>query len=139
MLRSGKKSDLVSCLQTDSPSHFGKADVKLIDGANMVHALGSDSSIKTFHDYAENKVIPFIKQHLITARRVDVIWERYLSDSLNATTGENKGAGVRQRLLSDGKLLKNWKSYFSKAANCFSTYQECLPNLLSMEGCLYNI
>ena len=59
-LRSGQKSDLVSCLQTDSPPDFGEADVKLIDGANMVHALGSDRSIKKFHDYAENKVIPFI-------------------------------------------------------------------------------
>ncbi len=34
-------------------SDFGEADVKLIDGASMVHVLGSDSNIKTFvRDYA---------------------------------------------------------------------------------------
>jgi len=87
---------------------FGEVDVKLIDGANMVHALKSDGSFKTFHDYAENKVIPFIKRHLITARRVDVIWDQYLSDSLKTTTKESRGAGVRQRLLSDGKFPKNY-------------------------------
>ena len=97
-LRSRQTSDLVYCLQTDSPSDYGEADVKLIDGANMVHAL----SIKTFHDYAENKMIPFIKWHLITARLDDVIWDRYLSDSLKATTTESRGAGVQQRLLNDG-------------------------------------
>ncbi len=47
------ESDLVSWLQTASPSDFGEADVKLIDGASMVHVLGSDSNIKTFYDFAE--------------------------------------------------------------------------------------
>jgi len=38
----GQKSDLVSYLQTDSPSDYGEADVKLIDDANVFHSLGSD-------------------------------------------------------------------------------------------------
>ena len=77
-LRSYQKSDLVSCLETDSPSDFDEADVKLIDGASMVHSLKLDRRIKTFHDYAEKKIIPFIEKHLATAKRVDVIWDRYL-------------------------------------------------------------
>ena len=87
-LRSGQKSDLVSCLKTDAPSDFDEADVKLIDGASMVHSLRCDKSIKTFREYAEKKVIPFIEKHLATAKCVDVIWDRYLSESLKATTGE---------------------------------------------------
>ena len=51
-LRSGQKSDLVPCLETGSPSDFDRADVKLIDGASMVHTLKLDRSINTFHDYA---------------------------------------------------------------------------------------
>ena len=122
-------------MQTDSPSDFGEADVKLIDGANMVHALGSDRSIKTFHDYAENKVIPFIKRHLITARRVDVIWDRYLSDSPKATTRESRGAGVRQHLLSDGKLPKTWSSYLHNAANKTELFQY-LSGVIAHPVCL---
>ena len=65
-LRSGQKSDLVSCLETDSPSDFDEADVKLIDGASLIHSLRLDRSIKTFREYAEQKVIPFSEKHLAT-------------------------------------------------------------------------
>ena len=40
VLRSGQKSDLLSCLEVDYPSDFDEADAKLIDGAHMVHFLG---------------------------------------------------------------------------------------------------
>ena len=78
----------------------------------MVHSLKIDSGVKRFCDYAEKKVIPFIKSQLATAD-VDVIWDRYLSNSIKATARENMGAGVRRRLPSggNGKLPKNWKSY----------------------------
>ena len=56
----------------------------------MVHFLKPDTSMKTFHDYAEKKVIPFIEKHLATAKRVDVIWDRYISDSLKVTTRERE-------------------------------------------------
>ena len=47
-------------------------------------------------------VIPFIENQLATAKCVDVIWDRYLSDSLKATARENRGAGIQQRLPSGG-------------------------------------
>ena len=40
VLRSGQKSDLLSCLEVDCPPDFDQADAKLIDGAHMVHFLG---------------------------------------------------------------------------------------------------
>ena len=45
-LRSGQKSDLVSCLETDSSSDFDEAGVKLIDDASLVHSLRLDRSTK---------------------------------------------------------------------------------------------
>ena len=40
VLRTGQKSDLLSCLEVDYPSNFDEVDAKLIDGAhNMVHCL----------------------------------------------------------------------------------------------------
>ena len=124
-LRSGQKSDLVPCLEADSPSDFNETDVKLIDGASMVHFLKPDTSMKTFHDYAEKKVIPFIEKHLATAKRVDVIWDGYISDSLKVTTRESRGAGVRQRLPSDGngKMPKNWESYLRNETNKMELFQ----------------
>ena len=54
VLRSGQKSDLLSCLEVDCPSDFNvQADAKLIYGAHMVHVLRPDSGIKSFRDYAD--------------------------------------------------------------------------------------
>ena len=58
VLRSGQKSDLLSCLEVDCPSDFDKADSKLFDGAHMVHVLRPDASIKSFCDYADKKATP---------------------------------------------------------------------------------
>ena len=60
-LRSGQKFYLVLCLETDSPSDFEEADMIPIDGASMVHYLGPEKSIKTFHDYAQKEVIPLLR------------------------------------------------------------------------------
>ena len=60
-LRSGQKSDFLSCLEVYCPSDFDEADGKLIDGAHMVHVLRPHASIKSFRDYADKKVIPYIE------------------------------------------------------------------------------
>ncbi len=41
-----------------------------------------DVSIKSFRDYADKKVIPYIETQLANTRRVDVIWDRNLPDGL---------------------------------------------------------
>ena len=82
-------------------------------------------------------MIPFIKWHLITARLDDVIWDRYLSDSLKAITTESRGAGVQQRLLSDGKFPKKWSSYLRNAANkteLFKTLSGVITQSVFEEG-----
>ena len=58
VLRSGQKSDVLSCLEVDCPSDFDEAASKLIDSAHMVHVLRPNASIKSFCDYADKKVIP---------------------------------------------------------------------------------
>ena len=59
VLRSDQKSDLLSCLEA---SDFDEDDAKLIDGAHMVLSLRPDASIKSFRDYADKKVIPYISR-----------------------------------------------------------------------------
>ena len=120
VLRSGQKSDLLSCLEVDYPSDFDEADAKLIDGAHMVHFIRPDASIKLFRDYADKKVIPYIERQLAkTKKRVDVILDRYLPDSLKATTRQRRGAVIRQRMRHDGngKFPRNWNRYLQNASN----------------------
>ena len=87
VLRSGQKSDLLSCLEVDCPSDFDEADAKLINGAHNYGALlRPDAGIKSFRDYADMKVIPYVERQLVYTKRDDVIWDRNLPDSLKATT-----------------------------------------------------
>ena len=104
VIRSGHKSELLSCAEVDCPSDFDEADAKLIDRALMVHFLVLDASIKSFRDYADKKVIPYIERQLANTKRVDVIWDRNLPDTLKATTRQRRGTGIRQRMRHDG----NW-------------------------------
>ena len=119
VLRSGQKSDLLSCLEVDCPSDFDEADAKLIDGAHVVHFLRPDASIKSFRDYADKKVILYVERQLANTKRVYVIWDRYLPDSLKATTRQRRGAGIRQRMRHDGngKFPRNWNSYLQNGSN----------------------
>ena len=82
VLGSGKKSDLLSCLEVYCQSDFDEADGKLIDGAHMVHVLRPDASIKSFRDYTDKKVIPYIETLMANTKMVDVIWDRNLPNGL---------------------------------------------------------
>ena len=47
-----------------------EADAKLIDGANMVHfCFRPDGSIKSFRDYADKKMIPYIERQLVNTKK----------------------------------------------------------------------
>ena len=85
----------------------------------MVHFWSPDASIKSFRDYADKKVIPYIDRQLANTKRVDVIWDCYLPVSLKATTRQRRGAGIRQRMRHDGnwKFPRNWNSYLQNASN----------------------
>ena len=78
-----------------------------------------DASIKSFRDYADKKVIPYIERQLANTKRVDVIWDHYLPDILKATTRQRRGTGIRQRMRHDGNgtFPRNWNSYLQNASN----------------------
>ena len=88
------------------------------------------ASIKSFRDFADKKVMPFIERQLATTKRVGVIWDRNLPDSLKATTRERMGAGIRKRMRHCwiGKFPRNWYSYLQNVSNkvelfhCMSVY-----------------
>ena len=81
----------------------------------MVRFLKPGASIKSFREHADKKVI----QQLAITKIVDVIWDRYLPDSLKTTTRQRRGVGIRQRMRHDGngKFPRNWNSYLQNASN----------------------
>ena len=76
----GSKSDLLHCTEaiipalTESPN---SNDVTILDGAAAINMLKPTPAVKTFHDYAKQVFIPYIKGQLQHTKRVDVVWDEY--------------------------------------------------------------
>lgn len=113
------KSDLLKCLQpnsyghTDSPTQF---DCKVLDGAVIVHCLPTVEA-STFDEYAEKVFIPHLQQQLHQSKRVDVVWDTYVPDSLKDATREKRGQGVRRKVAGQTKLPKNWMMFLRDPDN----------------------
>ena len=116
-LRFGKKSDLLKILmkdiQNDSPNCI---DVKLLDGAAVVHLLPT-SNVMTFDEYADVVFVPHIMKQLENSRRVDVVWDTYIPSSIKESTKEKRGKGFRRKVAGKNKLPGNWAGFLRDPTN----------------------
>ena len=117
-LRLGVKSDLLPCLEqvhsaySDSP----KVTCTIIDGAAIVQML-KPSSVKTFNDYANVVFIPYLTRKFKSVDRLDLVWDRYLSDSLKTATRAKRGTGIQRRVVGDAALPRNWQNFLRVDSN----------------------
>ena len=108
-LRHGKKSDLVPCLQTTKPDKVVPdsdpvAEAEVLDGAALLHMLPPKDVKTNFNECAKCIFMPYIRQRLHMVRRLDVVWDRYVKDSLKQSTQESRGTGQRRRVLATTPL-----------------------------------
>ena len=117
-LRSTKKSDLLSILvqETESGEHFASFDVKVLDGAAIVHLLPT-TNITTFDEYASDVVISYIKKQFDKSTHVDVVWDAYLSSSIKESTKKKRGRGIRRRVEGRNKIPSNWPDFLRDSIN----------------------
>ena len=76
------KSDLIGCLESlvTQPDGIHNVDVKIVDGAALVHTLDPKKStlpVKTFQDYAQRVFLPYLECMLQDTVCVDVVWDSY--------------------------------------------------------------
>ena len=82
----GTKSELLHCIEPKSyPDEPQRYDCKVFDGAVIVHCLPTTDA-STFDEYALKIFIPYIERQLTDAKRIDIVWDTYLSDSLKTST-----------------------------------------------------
>ncbi|KAG1707491.1 Degenerin del-1 [Nymphon striatum] len=115
-LRSGTKSDLMNCLVdtvAEPPTLF---DVKVLDGAAVVHML-SVNAVGTFIEYANSVFLPHVVKQLENCQRIDVVWDTYLPNSIKESTREKRGKGVRRKVLGNNKIPGNWNSFLCDPTN----------------------
>ncbi|CAB3984221.1 Hypothetical predicted protein [Paramuricea clavata] len=108
----GTKPDLLSCSEKISPiqAEAPPVDALLLDGAAIVNMLNPGTS-RTFEEYSQDVFLPYVKAQLVNVRRVDVVWDTYIEDSLRATTRSNRGKGIRLRVKPDTNIPDNWAAF----------------------------
>ena len=79
------KSDLLECLELLVPptDFIPNADVRIVDGAALVHCLVPKKSkfkVKTFQEYAQHVFLPHLAHMLQYVLRLDVVWDVYKKD-----------------------------------------------------------
>lgn len=115
-MRAGQKSELVQCIEVDTTVNFPNVEVKVIDAAVVVNMLPPGKS-KTFQDYATCVFLPYIIQQAQRVKRIDLVWDRYIENSLKTGTRQARGAGLRRRVSAKTTLPTNWQSFLRSDEN----------------------
>ena len=110
------KSDLLGCLDCESPDPPSTYDCIVLDGAVIVHFLPT-KAVSTFNEYADKVFVPYINKQLQGCARVDIVWDLYLPDSLKESTRENRGRGVRRKVSGPTKIPGNWMNFLHDTNN----------------------
>ena len=107
----GAKSDLLACLEDVSQprSEAPPTSCIVLDGA-VVQML-KPATTKSFNEYAHEVFTPYILSKFQQTTRLDLMWNRYLPDSLKGTARAKRGKGVRRRVVGGASIPGNWASF----------------------------
>ena len=92
------------------PESIPKVDIRIIDGAALVHMIDPHKSsipIRTFRDYSQLILLPHILQYVVC---INVVWDIY-KNSLKTQTRQDRGSGSHMRVDKTTKILTNWKNF----------------------------
>ncbi|KAL8620123.1 hypothetical protein ACOMHN_052065 [Nucella lapillus] len=117
-LCTGTKSDLLTCLEevSDAKTETPVTTCIVLDGAAIIQMLKPAAS-KTFEEYAQQIIIPYMSTKLQTVSRLDLVWDTYLADSLKGSTRAKRGQGVRRRVVAAAAIPGNWQNFLRVDSN----------------------
>ena len=101
----------------------------IIDGATVVIKPGT----KTFSGYAEQSFLAYLKTQLHHVKRVDIVGDEYVENSLKAITISDRGAGVRRRVAANNQLPRNWKEFLRVDENRCELFKFLAESTSSLE------
>jgi hypothetical protein len=122
-LRLGSKSDLLNCIELSK----GKSEAPVVtsvilDGAAIIQMMKPDTT-RTFDEYANVIFKPYISSQLQRARRLDLVWDSYVIDSLISTARAKRGMGVRRRVVGSAMIPANWQNFLRVDSNKTELFQ----------------
>ena len=111
-MRSGDKSSLVGIVEGQDywPDDAPPIDAHILHGSLMVYLLVS-SGRKTFKQYFHSPILPYIQIHLQPCKRLDIVFDQYMPDSLKAASPASHGSGIQQKFHADKNVPSYWHSF----------------------------
>ena len=82
----------------------------ILDGAFVIQIL-SPRTLNTFQDFSNSVFLIYIFGQLQSVRRLEIVWDAYLADSLKAGTISKRGQGQRRKVLLLAPFPSTWKSF----------------------------
>ena len=101
------------------PESNPKVDVRIIDGAALVHVLDPHKSripFRTFRDYSKLIFLPYITHIPQDVVCVNVVWD-ISKNSLMTQTRHDSGGGNHIWVDNTTKIPANWKNFLRCNAN----------------------
>ena len=129
-----KKSELAECLQSFTTPQVKipeDVDAIIIDGSVVVNMVKPRTE-KTFAEYSRQSFLPYIQSQLSHAKRLDVVWDEYVPNSLKATTRSKRGKGVRRRVQASSQLPRNWQQFLQNDENKQELFRFLAESVLSL-------
>ena len=111
ILSSSKKSELLTdCIEpmVDGNNLMEPSCETIVIDAPVVVQSRAPGNAKTFSEYSNNVFIPYITRLLEKYKRVDVIWDEYIDNSLKASACALHGKGCRRRILPKTRIPGDW-------------------------------
>ena len=115
-IRACKRSDLIKCLKPIEESNKKDFECKIFDGAALIHML-KPNAVKLFQEYAEEVFVKFIQWQLQSLKGIDIVWDRYLANSIKGSTRGKRGVGVSWKVGAQSKIPSNWLNFLRDPNN----------------------
>ena len=135
-LRGDQKADLLKCLpQATWPVSTHPVDAIILDGAVIVQMLEPKTS-RTVDKYFGIVFPPYVLKQLENAKRVDLVWDVYLDDSLKKSLREKRGAGQRRKVMGSTRIPIDWKGFLRVDGNKEELFKLLADKVCIDLGCL---
>ena len=112
-----------------SPVSAPPVDAVILNGAVIVQMLEPKTSCP-FDEYFSIVFATYVLKQLENAKRVDLVWDVYLDDSLKKSLREKRGAGQRRKVMGSTRIPSDWKGFLRVDGN-----KEELLKLLADKVC----
>ena len=100
---------------TDVLSEFCATATLIIDGGKIPYQFTGKPNM-TFRQYADI-ISKMLMKKFDTFKRIDIVFDVYLPNSLKAATREKRGKGIRRRVAAANKCPGNWMQFLKDAIN----------------------